>query len=132
MCCVAATGFCAYPAIAAVVDVAATGFCVYSAIAAIYFYYVGELWELDGRRVGPINHGKTHQDTFLTDVAKVTKDFIARWDEQTAVCICAASIVAISHSWCPGETVTGRSTGYAMGMLHLYCKPHHMLQDCIS
>lgn len=39
---------------------------------------VGDLWELDGRRVGPVNHGKTQPDTFLTDVARVTKDFIAR------------------------------------------------------
>jgi ubiquitin carboxyl-terminal hydrolase L3 len=39
----------------------------------------GQLYELDGRRAGPIAHGPTSSDTLLQDVARVTKDFIARW-----------------------------------------------------
>jgi hypothetical protein len=38
----------------------------------------GQLWELDGRRTGPISHGPTQQDTLLQDVARVAKDFMAR------------------------------------------------------
>ena len=42
----------------------------------------GQLYELDGRRAGPIAHGPTSSDTLLQDVARVTKDFIARWVAQ--------------------------------------------------
>jgi hypothetical protein len=38
----------------------------------------GQLWELDGRRKGAINHGPTQPDTLLQDVARVAKDFMAR------------------------------------------------------
>lgn len=38
----------------------------------------GYLYELDGRKEFPINHGKTTMDTFIDDAAKVCKDFIAR------------------------------------------------------
>lgn len=38
----------------------------------------GSLYELDGRKAYPINHGPTTADTFLTDAAKVIKtDFFA-------------------------------------------------------
>lgn len=49
----------------------------------------GQLYELDGRRAGPISHGPTTADTLLKDVARVTKDFIARcvpWDREQPPC----------------------------------------------
>jgi ubiquitin carboxyl-terminal hydrolase L3 len=46
--------------------------------AACAFLPAGQLWELDGRRTGPISHGPTQQDTLLQDVARVAKDFMAR------------------------------------------------------
>jgi hypothetical protein len=45
---------------------------------ATVFCTAGQLWELDGRRKGPISHGPTQQDTLLLDVARVAKEFIAR------------------------------------------------------
>lgn len=41
---------------------------------------VGQLYELDGRRAGPLVHGATSSESLLKDVAQVTKDFIARCD----------------------------------------------------
>uniref|UniRef100_A0A383W0T3 Ubiquitin carboxyl-terminal hydrolase n=1 Tax=Tetradesmus obliquus TaxID=3088 RepID=A0A383W0T3_TETOB len=38
----------------------------------------GQLWELDGRRKGPISHGPSQPDSLLQDVARVAKDFMAR------------------------------------------------------
>lgn len=38
----------------------------------------GLLYELDGRKAFPISHGKTTQDDFLEDAAKVCREFIAR------------------------------------------------------
>ncbi|CAH4031005.1 ubiquitin carboxyl-terminal hydrolase isozyme L3 [Pieris brassicae] len=38
----------------------------------------GALYELDGRKAFPINHGPTSSDTFLEDAAKVCKEFMAR------------------------------------------------------
>jgi ubiquitin carboxyl-terminal hydrolase L3 len=37
---------------------------------------VGQLYELDGRRAGPIAHGPTSSDSLLKDVARVARDFI--------------------------------------------------------
>lgn len=37
-----------------------------------------ELFELDGRKNFPISHGSTKDDTFLSDAAKICKEFIAR------------------------------------------------------
>lgn len=37
-----------------------------------------ELFELDGRKNFPISHGSTNEDSFLSDAAKVCKEFIAR------------------------------------------------------
>jgi ubiquitin carboxyl-terminal hydrolase L3 len=49
----------------------------------------GQLWELDGRRAGPISHGPTTSDSLLPDVAAVAKAFIDR---------CAAVCVVVG--WC--------------------------------
>ncbi|XP_026732250.1 ubiquitin carboxyl-terminal hydrolase [Trichoplusia ni] len=38
----------------------------------------GALYELDGRKAFPINHGPTTPDTLLEDAAKVCKEFMAR------------------------------------------------------
>ncbi|XP_072945112.1 ubiquitin carboxyl-terminal hydrolase [Epargyreus clarus] len=38
----------------------------------------GILYELDGRKAFPINHGPTTPDTLLEDAAKVCKEFMAR------------------------------------------------------
>lgn len=37
-----------------------------------------ELYELDGRKKFPISHGKTSDDSFLTDAADVCKKFMKR------------------------------------------------------
>ncbi|XP_049819928.1 ubiquitin carboxyl-terminal hydrolase isoform X2 [Aethina tumida] len=41
----------------------------------------GDLYELDGRKEFPINHGPTNDDTFLEDCAKICKEFIDRDSE---------------------------------------------------
>ncbi|XP_064607747.1 ubiquitin carboxyl-terminal hydrolase-like isoform X1 [Liolophura sinensis] len=38
----------------------------------------GELYELDGRKDGPVLHGKTTPDTLLQDAVAVVKQFMAR------------------------------------------------------
>lgn len=38
----------------------------------------GTLYELDGRKSSPINHGSTTDGTFLNDAAKICKQFMAR------------------------------------------------------
>ncbi|XP_023942286.2 ubiquitin carboxyl-terminal hydrolase-like [Bicyclus anynana] len=38
----------------------------------------GILYELDGRKSSPINHGPTSPDNFLEDAAKICREFIAR------------------------------------------------------
>jgi ubiquitin carboxyl-terminal hydrolase L3 len=42
----------------------------------------GELFELDGRKSFPINHGPTSTDKFLEDAAKVCKEVMARDPEE--------------------------------------------------
>lgn len=45
----------------------------------IAFVNIGnELFELDGRKNFPISHGATQEDSFLSDAAKVCKEFITR------------------------------------------------------
>ncbi len=39
----------------------------------------GQLFELDGRRRLPVNHGPTTRDTLLADTAKVAQEFMARY-----------------------------------------------------
>jgi ubiquitin carboxyl-terminal hydrolase L3 len=46
----------------------------YNAILSIN----NELYELDGRKNYPISHGTTKSDTFLSDAARVCKEFMAR------------------------------------------------------
>ncbi|XP_065160090.1 ubiquitin carboxyl-terminal hydrolase isozyme L3-like [Atheta coriaria] len=41
----------------------------------------GDLYELDGRKEFPINHGKTTPETLLEDAARVCKQFVARDSE---------------------------------------------------
>ncbi|VDP90806.1 unnamed protein product [Echinostoma caproni] len=43
-----------------------------------FIHHKGHLYELDGRRVHPISHGKTTESTLLTDAAKVIEQFVAR------------------------------------------------------
>ena len=38
----------------------------------------GSLYELDGRKAGPVNHGPTTPDTLLQDAAKVIRGFMER------------------------------------------------------
>ncbi|KAG0243596.1 Ubiquitin carboxyl-terminal hydrolase isozyme L3 [Actinomortierella wolfii] len=38
----------------------------------------GHLYELDGNKPWPVNHGKTSPDTFLKDAAKVAREFVKR------------------------------------------------------
>jgi hypothetical protein len=38
----------------------------------------GQLYELDGRRAGPVPHGPTSPDTLLVDVTKVVKKFMEK------------------------------------------------------
>jgi ubiquitin carboxyl-terminal hydrolase L3 len=42
----------------------------------------GNLYELDGRKETPINHGPTTQDTFLNDAVRVVKAFMDRDPEE--------------------------------------------------
>ncbi|KAF2585122.1 hypothetical protein F2Q70_00034464 [Brassica cretica] len=41
-------------------------------------YYAGELYELDGRKAGPISHGASSPATLLKDATKVMKRFIEK------------------------------------------------------
>ncbi|XP_025088066.1 ubiquitin carboxyl-terminal hydrolase-like [Pomacea canaliculata] len=38
----------------------------------------GNLYEMDGRKEAPVNHGKTSSDTLLQDTVKVVREFMAR------------------------------------------------------
>uniref|UniRef100_A0A3Q2ZLN5 Ubiquitin carboxyl-terminal hydrolase n=1 Tax=Kryptolebias marmoratus TaxID=37003 RepID=A0A3Q2ZLN5_KRYMA len=51
----------------------------------------GELYELDGRKPFPVVHGKTTEDTFLEDAAKVCKVFMARDPEEVRFTVIALS-----------------------------------------
>lgn len=43
----------------------------------------GHLYELDGRKTGPINHGASSEETLLADAARVIKGFFDRDPEET-------------------------------------------------
>lgn len=54
----------------------------------------GDLYELDGRKSFPINHGATSSDTLLEDAAKVVRDYMARDPDElhfTVVALAAAN-----------------------------------------
>jgi len=49
----------------------------------------GTVYELDGRKSFPIQHGSTSEDTFLLDAAKICKEFMARDPEEVRFTIIA-------------------------------------------
>ena len=49
----------------------------------------GGLWELDGRKQGPVRHGDTTEGTFLKDACRVVKGFMDRDPEQVKFTILA-------------------------------------------
>ncbi|XP_013135737.1 PREDICTED: ubiquitin carboxyl-terminal hydrolase-like [Papilio polytes] len=51
----------------------------------------GTLYELDGRKSFPIEHGSTNEDRFLEDAAKVLRSFIAR--EPDNICFNVMALV---------------------------------------
>lgn len=51
----------------------------------------GKLWELDGRKSFPIDHGPSSPDSVLSDAAKVAKQFIAQTDSLSFNLIALAS-----------------------------------------
>jgi hypothetical protein len=38
----------------------------------------GRLWELDGRRAGPVDRGVSSAEQLLADAARVVRDFVSR------------------------------------------------------
>uniref|UniRef100_A0A8C5NB04 Ubiquitin carboxyl-terminal hydrolase n=1 Tax=Gouania willdenowi TaxID=441366 RepID=A0A8C5NB04_GOUWI len=51
----------------------------------------GQLYELDGKMTGALQHGATKDDTFLVDAAKVCTEFVAREQDEvrfSAVALC--------------------------------------------
>lgn len=54
----------------------------------VLFHYVAltkvgdEMFELDGGKHGAVSHGKTSDDSFLTDAAAVCKKFMARDEKE--------------------------------------------------
>nr|XP_033478891.1 ubiquitin carboxyl-terminal hydrolase isozyme L1 [Epinephelus lanceolatus] len=79
-------------------DVAAQGQCRPEA-DKINFHFIafvnadGQLYELDGRINGPVKHGATKDESFITDASKVCRGFMER--EQGEV---RFSAVALCHS----------------------------------
>lgn len=53
----------------------------------------GVLYELDGRKSGPISHGPTNPETLLEDAARVCKEFMSRDPEE--VCF---TVLALANS----------------------------------
>ncbi|EFN89422.1 ubiquitin carboxyl-terminal hydrolase isozyme L3 [Harpegnathos saltator] len=49
----------------------------------------GSLYELDGRKPSPINHGSTSPETLLEDAARVCKDYMARDPEEVRFTVVA-------------------------------------------
>ena len=54
----------------------------------------GHLYELDGRKKGPVNHGKTSPATLLADACAVVKEYMARDPEEVRFTIVALSAPA--------------------------------------
>ncbi len=55
----------------------------------------GELFELDGRKAGPISHGRTSQESFLKDSANVVQKFMDRDPGEMRFTILALAPVSI-------------------------------------
>ncbi|XP_058790613.1 ubiquitin carboxyl-terminal hydrolase isozyme L3 isoform X2 [Phymastichus coffea] len=49
----------------------------------------GSIWELDGRKPYPINHGPSNTETFLEDAARVCKEYMSRDPEEVGFTIMA-------------------------------------------
>ncbi|XP_071361107.1 ubiquitin carboxyl-terminal hydrolase isozyme L1 isoform X3 [Trachinotus anak] len=79
-------------------EVAAQGQCRPEA-DKVNFHFIafvnvnGQLYEFDGKMNGPVNHGATKDESFITDAAKVCRGFVER--EQGEV---RFSAVAFCHS----------------------------------
>lgn len=43
-----------------------------------FLHHSGKLWELDGRKAGPVCHGDTTPENLLSDAARVVKGFMER------------------------------------------------------
>ncbi|XP_074601988.1 ubiquitin carboxyl-terminal hydrolase isoform X3 [Brevipalpus obovatus] len=54
----------------------------------------GNLYELDGRKSGPVIHGKTSEESFLEDAAKVCKRFM----EKNPVCMRFSAIALTNNA----------------------------------
>lgn len=54
----------------------------------------GVLYELDGRKEFPINHGPTTADTLLEDAAKICRKFIERDSEDVNFTVMALTAAA--------------------------------------
>ena len=54
----------------------------------------GHLYELDGRKSFPINHGVSTYDTVLEDSCRVVKEFMSRDPEELRFTIIALAAVA--------------------------------------
>lgn len=54
----------------------------------------GRLYQLDGRKMGPIDHGPTTADALLTDAAKVCREFFAR----NPNCISFTSVALVKNA----------------------------------
>lgn len=52
----------------------------------------GNLYELDGRKEFPVNHGPSNPDSLLEDAAKVCQDFIKRQADDVAFSVVALTV----------------------------------------
>ena len=61
----------------------------------LFFSHIdGHLYELDGRKSFPINHGVSTYDTVLEDSCRVVKEFMSRDPEELRFTIIALAAVA--------------------------------------
>jgi ubiquitin carboxyl-terminal hydrolase L3 len=54
----------------------------------------GHLYELDGRKKTPVNHGPSSKETLLQDATKVIREFMARDPEEVRFALTALAPVA--------------------------------------